>query len=114
MKEGSIILIEMIQADGQCKKRPALILRRLPKYGDLLICGISNQLQQSIPDFDEIVRKKDADFTTTGLKKESLIRLAFLSRITKREAIGSIGEIDANRHHRLLFNISNYLKPIDT
>ena len=40
MKEGNIILTAIIQADGQSKKRPALILRKLPKFDDLLICGV--------------------------------------------------------------------------
>jgi mRNA interferase MazF len=45
MREGSIILTEIVQADGQRKNRPALVLREMPKYGDLLICGISTQLR---------------------------------------------------------------------
>lgn len=111
MKEGNIILTTIIQADGRKKNRPALILRELPKYGDLLICGISTQLQQYVPDFDEIIRTEDTDFITSGLDKESLIRLAFLSVIRQQEAIGSIGEIGIDRHHRLLSNLSNYLNP---
>jgi mRNA interferase MazF len=111
MKEGNLILTTIIQVDGQNKQRPALILRKLPKYGDLLICGISTNLSQFIPDFDEIIRVGDSDFITSGLVEESLIRLAFLSVIRKKEVIGSIGEIDIDRHHRLLSSISNYLKP---
>lgn len=111
MKEGNLILTAIIQADGQNKKRPALILRKLPNYGDLLICGISTKLYQAIPDFDEIIRVGDSDFIPSGLVEESLIRLAFLSVIRKKEVIGSIGEIEAERHHRLLLNLSNYLKP---
>lgn len=111
MKEGNIILTAIIQADGQNKKRPALILRKLPKFGDLLICGISTKLDRYIPDFDEIIRTEDPDFIKSGLTQESLVRLAFLSVIRKQEVIGSIGEVDIVRHHRLLSNLSHYLKP---
>jgi mRNA interferase MazF len=111
MKEGNIILTAIIQADGQNKKRPALILRKLPKFGDLLICGISTKLYQCISNFDEIIRIEDPDFINSGLMQESLIRLTFLSVIRKQEVIGSIGEIDIDRHHRLLSNLSHYLKP---
>ncbi|MCY7337914.1 MAG: type II toxin-antitoxin system PemK/MazF family toxin [Chamaesiphon sp.] len=111
MKEGNIILAAMLQADGQRKNRPALILREMPKYGDLLICGISTQLQQYIPDFDEIIRPEDDDFIASGLVKESLFRLAFLSVIQRKEAIGSMGMISVDRHQRLLSNLSNYLAP---
>ena len=111
MKEGNIILTAITQADGQSKKRPALILRKLPKFGDLLICGISTKLHQHIPDFDEIIRTEDPDFIKSGLSQESLVRLAFLSVIRKQEVIGSIGEIDLDRHYRLRSNLSHYLNP---
>jgi mRNA interferase MazF len=111
MKEGNIILAALKQADGKYKTRPALILKKLPKHGDLLVCGISRQLYEFTPNFDEVVRVEDPDFITSGLRGESLIRLAFLSMIHKKEVIGSIGEIGIDRHHRLLSNISNYLKP---
>lgn len=111
MKEGNIILTAIIQADGQSKKRPALILRKLPKFGDLLICGISTKQYQYIPDFDEVIRIEDPDFIKSGLTQESLIRLSFLSVIRKQEIIGSIGEIDIVRHYRLRSNLSNYLNP---
>jgi mRNA interferase MazF len=44
MKEGEIILASIITSDGKFKKRPALILKILPKYGDLLLCGVSTQI----------------------------------------------------------------------
>ncbi len=111
MKESNIILTIVAQADRQQKKRPALILKDLPKYGDLLVCGISTQFQHYIPDFDEIIRAEDNDFILSGLVKESLIRLSFLSVIRQREAIGIIGSISIDRHHCLLSNLSNYLRP---
>lgn len=63
-----------------------------------------------IPDFDEIIRTEDPDFIKSGLTQESLVRLAFLSVIRKQEVIGSIGEIDIDRHHQLLSNLAHYLK----
>jgi mRNA interferase MazF len=110
MKENNIILATIAQADKQLKKRPALILKELPKYGDLLVCGISTQIQHYIPDFDEIIRTEDRDFVLSGLVKESLVRLSFLSVIRQQEAIGVIGSISYDRHHRLLSNLSNYLR----
>jgi len=44
------------QADGKIKIRPALILRIMPNYNDLLVCGISKQLHQCVKEFDEIIR----------------------------------------------------------
>jgi mRNA interferase MazF len=109
MREGSIILTAIAQADGQRKNRPALVLREMPKYGDLLICGISTQLRQYLPNFDEIIKTEDPDFVASGLVRSSLIRLAFLAVIQQTEVIGSIGSISNERHCRLLSNLSGYL-----
>jgi mRNA interferase MazF len=111
MREGNIILTAILQADGQRKNRPALVLREMPKYGDLLICGISTQIQQYLPNFDEIIKPEDVDFKDSGLVRESVIRLTFLAVIPKSEVIGSIGSISPERHLRLLSNLSNYLNP---
>jgi mRNA interferase MazF len=53
MKEGDIVLALLPQTDGQSKYRPAVVLRRMPGFGDLLVCGISTQLRQQVADFDE-------------------------------------------------------------
>ncbi|WP_309732057.1 transcriptional regulator [Chamaesiphon sp. OTE_75_metabat_556] len=81
----------------------------MPKYGDLLICGISTQLRQYRPNFDEIIKVEDSDFVASGLVRESLIRLSFLAVIQQVEVIGSIGSISNDRHGRLLSNLSGYL-----
>jgi mRNA interferase MazF len=109
MREGSIILTAIAQADGGLKNRPALVLREMPKYGDLLVCGISTQLRQYISNFDEIIRTENPDFEASGLVRESLVRLSFLAIVQNAAVIGSIGSISHERHQRLLSNLSNYL-----
>lgn len=109
MREGNIILTAIAQADGKIKNRPALVLREMPMYGDLLICGISTQLRQYISNFDEIIRTEDPDFEASGLVWASLIRLAFLGVVQNIAVIGSIGLISQERYQRLLSNLSNYL-----
>jgi mRNA interferase MazF len=46
MTEGDVILTPVPQADGQTKNRPAVILREMPPFGDVLVCGISTQSEQ--------------------------------------------------------------------
>lgn len=77
MKEGDIVLIDLLQSDGNLKLRPALILKKLPKYNDFLVCGISTQLHQYIKNDDEILDGNDTHFHHTGLYKTSLVRLFF-------------------------------------
>ncbi len=72
MKEGDVILAPVPQADGTIKTRPAVILREMPPYKDFLVCGVSTQLHQRVIDFDEVISPFDPDFTSSGLKSESL------------------------------------------
>ena len=111
MKERDVILVPLPQADGQRKPRPAILLRRIPPFGDWLTCGISRQLQHHVPDFDEIISPRDSDFAGSGLYGESLIRLGFLSEYAPREILGVIGEVSTERHRRLLERLSLFLRP---
>ncbi len=109
MKEGDIVLTPLVQANGQLKNRPAIVLRAMPSFHDLLVCGISTQLQQQVTGFDELITPGDPDFSTSGLLAPSLIRVGFLGLLPRRSIIGSIGAITAERHERLLRTLSNYL-----
>lgn len=109
MKEGDVVLTPLPQADGVVKNRPALVLRELPPFGDSLVCGISTQLHQAVPGFDEVVSRGDSDFSASGLVAASVIRLGFLAVLPRKNIFGSIGAIANDRHHRLLVNLSEYL-----
>lgn len=109
MKEGDVILTPVPQADGKLKDRPAIFLREMPPYRDLLVCGVSTQLHQYVKDFDEIISPADADFKSSGLRSKSLIRLGFLAVLPRHRVLGSIGSISAERHKRLLRKLSDYL-----
>ena len=109
MNEGDIILTPLPQADGRVKNRPAVALRELPPYGDLLVCGVSTQVHQLVSGFDELIVRSDADFSTSGLLADSVIRLGFLAVLPRKSILGSIGAISPQRHRRLLHRLSAYL-----
>lgn len=109
MKEGDVILVPLPQADGQRKPRPAIILRRLPPFGDFLVCGISRQLRQQVRGLDELILARDGDFADSGLLTDSLIRVGFLAIYPPHQIMGSIGEISPDRHHRLLKQLAEFL-----
>ncbi|MGZ5075514.1 MAG: type II toxin-antitoxin system PemK/MazF family toxin [Methylobacter sp.] len=97
------------QKDG--KLRPALILRQLPgKFDDWLICMISSQFHQVIPDLDEIIDSEDADFQQTGLKQSSLIRAGRLAVVGGDILIGKLGVIDTIRLNKIRTNIVKWLE----
>ena len=109
MKEGDVILAQVPQANGKIKNRPAIFLREIPPYHDLLVCGISTQLHQYVIDFDDIISFADEDFRLSGLQSKSLIRLGFLAVLPQIRVLGSIGSISTNRHKRLLRKLCNHL-----
>jgi mRNA interferase MazF len=99
----------LTQADGQLKNRPALFLRVMPPYNDALLCGISTQLHQQVPDFDERITEADNDYEASGLVAASIVRLGFLSVVPQSKIVGSIGAVSPTRHRRLLDTLSRYL-----
>ena len=109
MQEGDVILAPILQVDGQAKNRPAVMLREMPLYQDLLVCGITTQLHHYVDGFDEIISPTDLDFGLSGLREKSLIRLGFLAIVPRYRILGSIGEISPERHNRLLRRLSDYL-----
>ena len=109
MKEGDVILTPLSQADGATKPRPALLLRELPPFGDYLACGISTQIHQAVPEFDDIISKDDADLADSGLLSSSVIRLGFLAVLPNQRIVGTIGRVALDRHARLLKTLSHYL-----
>ena len=109
MKEADIVLATIPQADGAIKTRPVLILRRLPKYNDFLVCGISSQINQYIAGFDEVIYSANHNFHSTGLRTDSVIRLSFLAVLHEKIIAGKIGEIDHSLHQTLLKRLSGYI-----
>ena len=109
MTEGDIVLVPLPQADGQLKVRPSLVLRRLPPFNDLLVCGVSTQLHQEAKGFDDIIATESADFANSGLRASSLIRLGFLGVVPTQNVVGSTGSVNPERHQKLLKRLAAYL-----
>ena len=108
---GQIVLFKFPQTDlAEGKLRHALLLGELPdQYGDWLICMISSQTQHYVEGFDEIIKPGDADFVQSGLKSPSLIRVGRLAVVGGGTLLGAIGEIDAERLHRIKTHLANWL-----
>jgi mRNA interferase MazF len=80
------------------RQRPALVVRELPgQFNDWLICMISSQLHQRIPDFDEVITPSDSDFRQSGLKLPSVIRIGRLAVVEGNILVGKLGQIDNQR-----------------
>lgn len=109
MIPGKIILAKLPQSNGAFKRRPALILKAMPPYDDLLTCGFSSKLHHEVKGFDDIITFGDRDFQTSGLAVPSLIRLGWLETIPDSAFQGVIGSIDPDRLHRIIAQLADYL-----
>ncbi|MBI4028676.1 MAG: CHASE domain-containing protein [Verrucomicrobia bacterium] len=106
-----IVLFRFPQTNqATAKLRPSLVLRRLPgPFDDWLICMISSQLEKQIPGFDEVITAKDTDFTTSGLKTDSVIRIARLAVAQRSVLLGAIGQIAPERLTRLKSKLREWM-----
>ncbi len=109
MKPGNVVLAPILQADGQAKLRPVLVLALMKPFGDCLVCGISSQLRQEVAGFDAVMQPQDDDYPGSGLKFPSLIRLGFLAVHPSRDCSRILGRISQARLKILLVRLSQHL-----
>ena len=111
MKAGEIVLLRLPQANLLSGKlRPVLVLSDLPgPFGDYLVCGISSQLHQEMPDWDERLTTSDDDFAASGLKVPSVIRLNWLAAVNPSASVGTLGSIASERLARLRQRLAAHL-----
>jgi mRNA interferase MazF len=110
---GDVVLIHLpVLGQTGTKLRPALVLATLPgPYQNVLLCGISAQLQQPQQNWDEVLLPGDTDFGSSGVHLASTIRLSYLYAADVAEVIGAIGSIDSQRPIRLRNRIAGHLRP---
>ena len=111
IEEGQIVLFRFPQTDQtEGKLRPALLIRQLPgQYDDWLICMISSRLDQKNIEFDEIISPDDNDFSQSGLKLSSIIRISRIAVVSKDILLGKIGKIGSQRLLRIKQKLSNWI-----
>lgn len=111
MRPGEVVLLRLPQPDlAPGKLRPVLVLTELPgSFGDVLVCGISSQVRQAIPDWDETITPVDNDFAASGLKVASVVRLNWLASASTSAKIGSLGSVGHERLVRLRRRLAKHL-----
>jgi len=112
ISEGQIVLFKFSQTDQkEGKLCLSLVLRKLPgKFNNWLICMISSQLHQLLPELDEVIIPKDSDFLQSGLKLPSIIRTSRLSVVDGEILLGKLGQIDRARLFRVRQKLAEWIK----
>ena len=97
-RAGQIVLTPFPYSDlSAAKLRPVLMLRQATRFDDWLVCMVSSQMQQVEADLDEVLTPADTDFTNSGLKVSSVLRLSRLAVLDGSLLLGSIGAISEER-----------------
>ena len=111
---GQIAVIEFPQTDlAQGKRRPVLLLAQPPgPHDDWWVCMFSTQLDHALPNFDEVVRPGDSDFAASGLRRESVIRVARVAVVAAPQLIGSLGAIAPERLTRIRHRLVDWLNAV--
>ncbi len=111
MRAGGVVLFRFPQTDRvEGKLRPALLLGKLPgEYDDWLTCMISSQTRHYLPGFDEIVQEGDPDFSRSGLKLESVIRVGRLAVVDGELLLGEVGKISDERLRRIKGYLADWM-----
>lgn len=88
----------MSGAAGRLKRRPALVLAVLPgQHQTLLVCGLSTDVANTEPEWDEVIAPGDPSFATSGLLAASSARLSFLFSVDEGAIDGLIGNLGSGR-----------------
>jgi len=111
IQDGQIVLFSFPQTDQVAGKlRPALVLRSMPgAHDDWLICMISTQLHQQVPEMDEVVRETDSDFPQTGLKATSLVRVTRIAVVSADILRGAIGVLAPDRLEHIRSRLGRWI-----
>ena len=96
---GQIVVTPFPNTDlSAAKLRPVLLLRQASiRFDDWLVCMVSSQLQQADAVLDEMLTPTDPDFSASGLKAPSVLRLSRLAVLNGASLVGCLGSIDEQR-----------------
>jgi mRNA interferase MazF len=78
--EGDIVLFRYPNTDGsRGKRRPAVLIKCVGnKFGDWVVCMVSTQLQHCVEGLEVVITAREPDFSSTGLRADSLLRTSRL------------------------------------
>lgn len=111
---GKIVLTRFPHTDlSGAKLRPVLMLRPASRYGDWLVCMVSSRLEQAQAHLDEVVATTDSDYSASGLKVVSVLRLSRLAVLDAHLLTGSIGTIGTGRMKRVRERLAQWIASDD-
>jgi len=74
-----------------------------------LACLYDSQTRQAVLGIDEAISISDSDFSQSGLKNDSIIRLTRLAVVSDSIFLGTTGEIFAERLEKLKNKLAHWI-----
>jgi len=110
-RAGQIALMPFPYTDLlRSKRRPVLLRKKLDStHGDWLVCMISSQLHQYVPELDWQLTPDDLEFGDTGLKVASVFRLFRVAVLDGQLLLGQLGQVTDVRLRHLTERFSHWL-----
>jgi mRNA interferase MazF len=106
--KGKIILITFPFTDLTSKKlRPALVLAESEK--DVTVVFISSRMKKATL-YDVLLGKKHPEFSRTGLKVDSFIKIGKIATLSKELIVGELGEVGPKLKKEINEKIERSLK----
>ena|SRR3989338_1718677 len=110
-KKGKIVLIPFPFTDLSASKvRPAVIISCFLQGEDIIVAFISS-VKNRIQKTDIILNSQDKNFSKTGLKADSVIKIGKIATLDKKIILGEMGEIsidtekEINKKIKILFGL---------
>ena len=87
-----------------------MVLALLPgNYQTVLVCGLSSDLEEVEPGWDDVISIADSDFVASGLLVSSSVRLSFLFGVDEDQIEGLIGQLGRERASKLRRRLGEHL-----
>ena len=110
-KKGKIVLIPFPFTDlSASKASPAVIISSF-LHGESIIVAFISSVKNRIQKTDIILNSQDKNFSKTGLKADSVIKIGKIATLDKKIILGEMGEIsidkekEINKKIKILFGL---------
>jgi mRNA interferase MazF len=80
------------------------------RHPDLLLALITSRIAQGVPNFDEIIDSTDSDFSATGLRVRSAVRLGRLASVESSVINARLGRIAPDRLKKIQSRLAIWLQ----
>ena len=102
LSKGDIVLVQFPFSDlSQTKLRPALVLAVSNTIDEITLCFISSQQTQSLSSDEFAISTSDSEFTQTGLKSNSKVRVTKIITLERKLILRKIGKLGREQTGKL-------------